>query len=760
MPLGDARVSDAETSILHDWIQAGALVETGQETHVEVGEMAQHWAFRPPQRPAQPRISYQTWVGTPVDTFILARLEDKGIHPAPPADRPTLLRRIYMKLIGLPPSLEEQRIFLEDKSPEAYERVGEDLLSRPQYGERWVRHWLDVVRYAETNGYERDGTKPSAWRYRDYVIDAFNEDKPFNRFLLEQLAGDEISGSNAEIQIATTFLRLGTWDDESAQPLRDRYDQLDDVLGTTATAFLGLTLRCARCHDHKFEPFTQRDYYRVLAVFEPLKRPQDDREILPKDVDVFVGTEKELAAYSAATETATAEIVWLEGKIEAVRKIILKRLFATESGALGINWLQHAETVLAFQTAPEKQSEEQEKLVQEFNEKLNKQIQQKAQLEERSQLEGWERRIKDIHAGRPKEPPRGYIWREEGSRASPTYLLERGDPDSPSEQIQSGLPAILSLASIDPPQPTQRSTGRRAWLAGWMTRPDNPLVARVIVNRIWQWHFGEGLVASENDFGAMGQPPSHPDLLDFLATALVDSDWSIKHIQRLIVKSNTFRMSSIGNDQASAIDPDNVLLWRWKPRRLEGEVIRDSMLAVSGQLNLEMGGPSVYPPLPQAVLEGQSRPGEGWVQSDEQQANRRSVYIFVKRSLAIPELELLDTPDSTSSCEQRVVSTTGPQALVFINGDFTHEQARHLASRLEREVGDDVRDQVSRAFQLAFGRKAGVRELEAALQFLKDQRRPIEADGAPPVEGSKPGRAALEALCLVLFNTNEFFYLS
>ena len=759
MPLGDARVSDTETSTIHDWIQADAPVEKGQETQAEAEKMAQHWAFRPPQRPAQPRISDQTLLGTPVDAFIVARLEDKGIQPFPPADRSTLLRRIYLNLIGLPPSPEEQRTFLEDKSPEAYEKVVEDLLSRPRYGERWARHWLDVVRYAETNGYERDGTKPSAWRYRDYVIDAFNRDKPFNRFLLEQLAGDEISGSNAETQIATTFLRLGTWDDEPAEPLRDRYDQLDDVLGTTATAFLGLTLQCARCHDHEFEPFTQRDYYRMLAVFEPLKRPQNEEEILPTELDVFVGTEEELAAYSAATETADAEIVWLEGKIEEVRKVILKRLFAAEAEASGINWLQHAETVLASQTAPDKRTEEQEKLVQEFNEKLNEQIRQEAQPEDRSQLEGWEKRIEDIQAGRPRGPPRAYLWREEGSRAGPTYLLERGDPDSPGDQIQPGLPAILSPKSIEPPQPTRTSTGRRAWLAGWMTRPGNPLVARVIVNRLWQWHFGEGLVASENDFGVMGQPPSHPDLLDYLAEELVDSDWSIKHVQRLIVKSNTFQMSSIGNDQAAAIDPDNVLLWKWKPRRLEGEVIRDSMLAVSGQLNLEIGGPSVYPPLPQAVLEGLPNP-ESWGQSDEQQAKRRSVYIFVKRSLAVPELELLDTPDSTSSCEQRVVSTTGPQALVFINGDFTREQARHLASRLEREVGDDVRAQVSRAFQLAFGRRAGVQELEAALQFLKKQRHQIEGDGAPLVEGSNPDRAALEAFCLVLLNTNEFFYLS
>ena len=759
MPLGDARVSDAETRTIHDWIQAGSLVEKGQETDAEAGKMAHHWAFRPPKRPAQPRISDQTWVGTPVDAFILARLEDKSIQPAPPADRSTLLRRIYLNLIGLPPSPHEQRAFLEDKSPQAYEKVVEDLLSRPRYGERWARHWLDVVRYAETNGYERDGTKPSAWRYRDYVIDAFNKDKPFNRFLLEQLAGDEISGSNAETQIAATFLRLGTWDDEPAEALRDRYEQLDDVLGTTATAFLGLTLRCARCHDHKFEPFTQRDYYRMLAVFEPLKRPQDKREVLPTELDVFVGTEEELAAYSAATETANSEIVWLEGKIEEVRKVILKRLFAAEAEALGMHWLQHAETVLAFQTAADKRTEEQKKLVQEFSEKLDQQIRQEAQSEERSQLEGWEKRIEDIQAGRPKPPPRGYIWREEGSRTSPTYLLERGDPDSPGDQIRPGFPAILSSASIEPPQPTRRSSGRRAWLAGWMTRRDNPLVARVIVNRIWQWHFGEGLVASENDFGVMGRPPSHPDLLDYLATALVDSGWSIKHIQRLIVESNTFRMSSMGNEQAAAIDPDNVLLWGWKPRRLEGEVIRDSMLAVSGQLNLEMGGPSVYPPLPQAVLAGLPKP-ESWGQSDEQQARRRSVYIFVKRTLAVPELELLDTPDSTSSCEQRVVSTTGPQALVFINGDFTHEQARHLASRLEREVGDDVRARVSRAFQLVFGRKAGVQELEAALQFLKKQRRQIEADGALSVEGSNPERAALEAFCLVLLNTNEFFYLS
>ena len=330
MPMGEEKLTEEEIGVIGAWINSGASTEASGTREASRNEqpVARHWAFVPPERPQVPPVSDDKWVRSPVDAFILRELGKQGIRPSPPADRRTLLRRVYLDLIGLPPTPEEVDAFLQDKSANAYGRVVEDLLSRPQYGERWARHWLDVVRYAETNGYERDGTKPHAWRYRDYVIDALNNDKPFDRFLTEHLAGDEIEDSNAEAQIATTFLRLGTWDDEPADPDVDRYDQLDDVLGVTATAFLGLTIRCARCHDHKFEPYPQEDYYRLLAVFEPLKRPQDGRA----DLDVLVGTKEELAVYREAMEKADAEVALVQEPLEDVRRLILKRVLEKNQG--------------------------------------------------------------------------------------------------------------------------------------------------------------------------------------------------------------------------------------------------------------------------------------------------------------------------------------------------------------------------------------------------------------------------------------------
>jgi Protein of unknown function (DUF1553)/Protein of unknown function (DUF1549) len=594
----------------------------------------EHWAFRTLRRPEIPAVRDRAWVRTPIDAFILARLEKAGIKPSPPADRRTLLRRIYLDLIGLPPTLEEQRAFLADESPDAFAKVVDHLLASPQYGERWGRYWLDVARYAETNGYERDGAKPNAWRFRDYVIKSFNDDKPYDRFVTEQIAGDEVEGSNAETQLAPTFLRLGTWDDEPADPMVDRYEQLDDVLGTTATAFLGVTLRCARCHDHKFEPFSQADYYKMLAVFEPLKRPQNDR----KDLDLPVGSPQELAAF-----------------------------------------------------------------------RLN-----------------------------PKAGPRGYIWKEDGPKAPVTHILRRGDPKRPREEVGPGLPSVLMRRQPDPPKPTEKTTGRRLWLARWLTSADNPLTARVMVNRVWQWHFGRGLVPTANDFGTAGEPPTHPELLDWLAAQFVADGWRLKALHRMIILSSVYQTSAAAPEEAVRADPKDVLLSHWRQRRLEAEAVRDSMLAASGRLNPEQGGPSMYPTLARAVLEGQSRPGEGWGKSDERQQARRSVYIYVKRVLAVPELDLLDAPDTTSSCEARPISTTAPQALTFLNGAFANEQARHFAGRLRREAGDDPAAQVRRAFELALCRSPRDEEVTASTAFLK--------------------RQSLEAFCLVVLNLNEFVY--
>ena len=765
MPMGEKKLSAEQIRLIGEWIDAGAhggeddeQAASSPTTEAARPKGFDHWAFAPPRRPDLPQLQDEAWVQTPIDRFIKSRLEDKGIQPVAPAAKRTVLRRAYLTLIGLPPTPGEVQAFLDDDSPGAYEKVVEDLLSRPQYGERWARHWLDVVRYAESNGYERDGAKPHAWRYRDYVINSFNKDKPFDRFLTEQLAGDEIEGSNAESQIGATFLRLGSWDDEPADPRVDRYDQLDDVLGVTATTFLGLSIRCARCHDHKFEPLSQKDYYRMLAVFEPLQRPQDNRT----DLDRLVGSEEELAAYRTAIERAKQKVGRRKGEIAKLRKAVMKRALENGQNAVpSVNLFDYAETLSAMQKQPERRNDREKELVAAFEKKLDTAVSQFATLEEAARIETLRREIETIELARPPEPPRAYVWYEDTSIPPVTRVLARGDTTQPTTVVDAEAPTVVGGTSLDPTERPLYSTGRRLALARWMTSTENPLVARVMVNRIWQWYFGEGLVASENDFGVAGERPTHPKLLDYLATEFINSGWSVKHMHRLIANSAAFQLSSTWDDASGRVDAENRLLWRWRPRRMEAETVRDSMLAVSGRLNSKMGGPSIFPKLPQAVLDGQSVPGKGWETSNEEEASRRSVYIFIKRSLAVPELDLLDAPDSSSSCEQRRVSITGPQALTFLNGEFTHQRASDLAARLTKEAGDDPAAQVRRALALTFGRPPTEQQVGDALDFLATQAEQIRADGA--AAGREAGDAtmkALEAFCLILLNTNEFFYLS
>jgi hypothetical protein len=676
-----------------------ALFAVGSDVEAKpsIDKARDHWSFRPVRRPSVPVVRQRDWPRSPLDAFVLARLEAAGLQPAPSADKRTLLRRAYLDVIGLPPTAEEQQAFLDDSSADAFVRVVDRLLARPEYGERWARHWLDVARYAESNGYERDGGKPNAWRYRDYVIEALNRDKPFDRFVREQLAGDELSDANAETRIATTFLRLGTWDDEPADFGVDRYDQLDDVLGVTASAFLGLTLRCARCHDHKFEPFSQRDYYRMLAVFDPLKRPQIVVSATHRrEYEMFVGTNDELRAF------------WRGVGSEA--SLLTGTLLTGLSGQSRLG------------AAPQ---------------------------------------LGMLAKSQPSQLPQAHVWYEDSPQAPATRLFRRGDPKRATESVEPGVPVVLVKQQPATPKPLAHSTGRRLWLARWITQPDNPLTARVIVNRVWQHHFGTGLVATPNDFGLMGARPSHPELLDWLADWFVAGGWRLKPLHRLILLSRAYQTSSAGEGDAAHGERKRALFGRWRQHRLEAEAIRDSLLAVSGQLERVSGGPSVFPPLPRAVLDGQSKPGSGWGISDARQASRRSIYVYCKRSLAVPELELLDTPDTTSSCEQRPISTTAPQALTFLNGAFLHEQAAHWAARLRREAGAEPAAQVRRAFVLALCRSPQPDELRLSLAFLTRQQRQIEDEArraGQPLGDAR--RRALIAFCVVLLNTNEFFYVS
>ena len=790
MPMGPKKLTDDEKRVIREWIDAGMPATTSEEVVSASSSKAEHWAYRAPQRPAIPNVRDAAWVRTPVDAFVLQKLGEKGIRPSAPADKITLLRRAYLVLIGLLPTPDEVKAFLADKSPDAIDRVIEQLLVRPQYGERMARRWLDVARYAETNGYEEDLAKPNAWRYRDYVIDSFNQNKPFDRFLTEQIAGDEVEGSNAETQIGTTFLRLGTWDNEPADELLDRYDQLNDVIDGVASGFLGITIKCARCHDHKFEPFMQKDYYKLLATFEPLKRNVKGDSGNALDLDVRVGSEAELAAYDEAMKKVDAELEpYTRGRsgmaggglVQNLKRGLLLRLLSkTDEAERLAGILKPFETLLAFRAAGtgRRQSKEQKELAAAFEKELEQRLLRFAEPDEAAEFEGWKRKIAELEASRPKEPQRAYIWQEfenpppthvfhrgapSGKILAMTGEIERGEGGSEVEEVEAGVPAVLGALPPAEPWPADRPTsGRRLRLARWMTQPDNPLVARVFVNRLWQWTFGEGLVSSANDFGVMGQRPNNQQLLDFLATEFVRSGWNIKELQRLIVGSNTFALSTAWDDQAGKADADGTLYWRWKAWRLDAEAVRDSTLQVSGLLNLEMHGPSIYPVVPDAVKA--VSPGQSlrlWIESSAEQANRRGVYIFQKRGLRVPELDLMDLPDSAQSCEGRRVSTTGPQALMSLNSDFYWERAGHLAARLEQEAGQDSGAQVRRAFELALNRAPNSDEVDHALSFLSQQARQIEADAktaGKPVENARS--LALRDFCLVLLNSNEFFYVN
>ncbi len=590
-----------------------------------------HWAFQPPKRPSVPAPKTSKWSRNPIDAFVLASLEANGLTPAPEADRPTLLRRLSFDLTGLPPTPVELNAYLNDRSPDAYERVVERLLNSPRYGERWAQDWLDLARYADTDGYEYDAVRPDAWRYRDWVVNALNDDLPYDRFVQFQLAGDETSPRAYE---ATGFNRCyPDMVDLNDQKLR-RQNALNDITETTALVFLGLTLGCARCHDHKFDPLLQSDFYRLQAFFTPA-RFRDDLPI--------------------EDQAATA---------------------------------------------------------------------------------------RNRRASEPKSSQARGID-EAGPIAPPTFFLRRGELSQPGPEVLPAFPAVLRVNLKRPEAAivaSSRSTGRRKALADWIVSPANPLTARVIVNRLWQHHFGRGIVATPSDFGTAGAEPSHPELLDWLASELIQGSWSLKSLHRLMVESATYRQSSRPTQEALTIDPENELFSRARRRRLDGEALRDALLAVSGTLSATLGGQPIFPSLPDE-LSGLTGIRAIWPVSREvEQRSRRSLYVFARRNLRYPFFEAFDRPDSNASCPKRSTTTTAPQALTLLNSLQARDAAQALALRLEREAGADREGQVRLVFRLALSRDPVTEEMALGREFLA--RDPC-----------------LAHFCLAVLNTNEFLYI-
>jgi hypothetical protein len=685
---------------------------------------AGEWPFVALKCPAAPTVRRTNWIRNSLDAFVLARLEKAGLQPNPPADRLTLLRRVTFDLTGLLPTPAERAAFLADASTDAYERLVDRLLQSPRFGERWAQHWLDVVRFAETDGFKLDKLRPNAWRYRDYVIRACNDDLPYDRFLRQQIAGDELEPNNPDALIATGFFRLPPEETNGSNYRMVRQDILDDVTDVFSTTFLGLTLGCARCHDHKFDPLTQKDYFRLQAYFTPLVQRDD----LP------VASAEECAAYQrrfAKWEEATKE---LRAKRDALlvepHKTIRADVIATFD----------ADTQKALDTPETKQTPLQRQLAALAGKQIDRRLSRAHRRLAKEQRAVYDELQKKIQADMPQPLPMAMGVSTLPGEPPPTYGLATGNYNRPRERVEPGFPECLDG--------TKQKHSSRAELARWLGRAEHPLSSRVIVNRLWQHHLGIGIVATPNDFGAMGDKPTHPELLDYLAAELVRQGWKLKSIHRLIVTSATYRQASSPSQNANAnkalaVDPDDHFLWHARVKRREGEAIRDAILQVSGQLNLRMGGPSSCPQLPNAVMENvyawdaDPRPDD---------RNRRSIYVLAKRNFAYPLLAAFDQPDRVNSCPVRPATITAPQALAMLNGEFTLTQAHQWAGLLVADHGRDAVSLIRAAYRRAFNREPDAHEIAAAKQFLTRQTRFL---------GSRSNAAVVD-FCHALLNSAEF----
>ena len=706
MPPEGKRLSEAEVAALRSWIDAGA-------------EYAPHWSFQPIKRPDLPAVKDAAWMQQPIDAFVLAKLENNKLHPVKQASPSELVRRLYVDVTGLPPSPEVVAKWCENWDASSYTRLVDQLLADPALGERWARTWLDVVRFAETNSFERDNPKPNAWKYRDYVIRAFSSDKPYDQFIREQLAGDELKEVTTESLTATGFYRLGIWDDEPADPLQARFDEYDDIVTTTSQAFMALTLNCARCHDHKIDPLTQKDYYSMVAFL------------------------RDVTTYADRGDQTTNNQLDLSQEIGQQYEQLQKEKRAAEHRMREIE-----QAAIVKMEATDQRATEGDGRRKVIREKL-RQFVDDATWDEYQKLKRSEKEFAERQRTLP-ERVRVLGLAKCDPRPPATHILTRGSPHAEAEEVKPAFPRLLGggAPELQEAAPGARSAGRRRLLADWLTSKDHWLTSRVIVNRVWLYYFGRGIVRSPNNFGLMGETPTHPELLDYLSADLMEHDWSLKRLHRMILLSSTYQLSSEADSRALAQDPRNDLFWRQNVRRLSAEQLRDAVLAVTGQLNEQQFGESMYPTLSEEVLASQSQPGKGWEHSSPADQARRSIYIHVKRSLAVPMLSAFDFPDTDTTCEARFLTTQPGQALSMLNSDWMQEQARELYKRVKREVGDDLQAQASRSIELATGRAGSTEDIAELLDLVAR----LKAKHALEDE------AARRAMCLVVLNLNQFLY--
>jgi len=834
------------------------------------------WAFKRPESILPPKVDNPDWQGNGIDAFVYERLRKAGLQPTIPASRQVLIRRAHYDLTGLPPSLAEVEAFVADSSPEAFEKVIDKLLSSDRYGEKWGRHWLDLVRFAETNGYERDSRKDLIWKYRDYVIRAFNQDKPYDRFIMEQLAGDELSDRDADSITATGFYRLGIWDDEPADRELARYDYLDDIIRTVGETFLGITIGCARCHDHKVDPVTQKDYYSLLAFFSdisphgkgnrnhlPISDPVDKAafdmaiaekqkheanlkaKIVPIEAEFMVGLakrkpklnltsgtvkgKKALRVVPDATrgrgiewdftfdepaenwfEIAFDDSKWRKGRSgfgspgtpsSKVRtpwhskNIWMRRDFRLDRipGKLTLK-IHHDESAEIYLNG--KQIKTFKGYLKQYTEvdvtsecldvlqtgrntiavhcmhtsggqyidvglvvdqsttplpylasKYGRDVLGEAKLAEYNKLRNELSKVQSIKL----TPKVEYAMAVAEDARRKMWILRRGLPAMKTAEVGPAYPEILAGSTVDIPEDyaVAKSSGKRRVLAEWLASTENPMTSRVMANRLWQHHFGRGIVRSSNNFGFVGAQPTHPGLLNWLANELPASGWRLKRMHKLIMMSNTYQMSSKGSEVALAKDPNNDLMWRYDMRRLSAEEIRDSILNLTGQLNLKMGGPSIYTEVPKDVLATASRPDAAWGRSSDEDRNRRSVYIYVKRSLREPFLNAFDWADTDNTCDVRFVTTVPTQTLTLLNSKFLNDSAASFAKRLTRAESTEAKTQVAQALHLATRRTPTAVEIDDGLRLIQNLKAKATLDDSQ----------ALQRFCLLVLNLNEFLYL-
>lgn len=732
-PTGQLSPKQIET--LTKWVTEGlAWSKDGKPIHFEAPreapkvneETKKHWSFQPVRKPSPPKVSGD-WAKSEIDAFIFSQLQEKGLTPNPRAEARELVRRASYDLTGLPPNSETVEAFAANPSPEAWAKLIDDLLASPHYGEKWGRHWLDLVRYAETNSYERDGAKPFVWRYRDYVIQSFNSDKPYDQFVIEQLAGDELPQPTPDSIVATGFYRLGRWDDEPADPELAYYDDLDDIITTAGQSMLGLSIHCARCHDHKIDPIPQSDYYSLVAFFRGVRRygVRSGESVMENSV-TEISRPEDSGLHKAAVEQHQRELKNIERELKEIED----RVKADFSGVENDEFAFEVNRVRLIEKRKGGLLTEQN--VNHYRHLTNR----RNELRERP----------------PTGMAKALCVKEDVAGMRPTHVLLRGNPGAPGDEVLPAFPSVLSppAPEIAPLPEGAVSSGRRTALAKWLTSPTNPLTARVMANRIWQFHFGRGIVRTSSDFGFQGSKPTHPELLDWLASQFVEDGWSIKTLHRRIMNSAAYQMSSRGNEEAAAKDATNDSFWRFDMRRLSSEEIRDSILWANGTLNLDrMFGPSIFTRIPDEVKAGQSQPGAGWGVSSPEDAARRSIYIHVKRSLLDPILESFDMADTDQTCPVRFVTTQPTQALGLLNSQFILEQAQLFAKMAADQHPDSLESQVEMALQRVNQRRPTAEEVARGLQLIEALEK---QDGLSPENARK-------YFFLVTLNLNEFLYL-